>query len=144
VNRLRARIIAVQAIVVSLLLVIVFLTILRPEDDSTLFGVDAPQSEPPVSGGGGDGGDGGQPGPGGDDTTEGPTGAGDTGGPSTTGDVAGGGVPEGPADAGLTPPVIAPGTPTQEGADGDDGGSPTDDQYSDTVARLMAAMYEEH
>ena len=131
VTRPRARIIAAQAVVVSVLLVIVYLTILRPDDDNMLSGVDAPPGVgPSVGGGDGNGGNGS---PGGN-------------GPGTNG--GGGGArpgrgrrgwrgrrprdAQGPGSAGVGPPSVIPGPPPDVEPD-DDGDSPSDDQYSDAV-----------
>jgi len=116
--------------VVSTLIVIVFVILLRPEDEQPLTGVEGPSGTEQEAGGGeaGDASTGGQ-------RTEGDEERSRRGG-TTPGDASGI-----LADAGqgaLEP--TAPGSGL--GGDSDDvgGGSPSDDQYSDAVARLGAAL----
>lgn len=161
-----ARIIAVQAIVVSILLVVVYVTILKPDDEHRLVGIDAPQGpDGELDGGGvgepggGDGGPGGGPAPGGapaaPDSIPGDViaainallGA-EGGDPGAPGFAAGPGqVPSGQGDGGEFNewgPGEGEGESENGGngdpADGGDGGSPTDDQYSDAVARLISGL----
>ena len=116
----RSRIIAVQVVVVGALVAAVFLTLLRPDGPQSLSGLDAPGGletgvvPTPESYDSRD-----EPGPG----------AGDQGGTAPPVSVA---PPE------TTPPGTTP--DTGDVADGGDPGSPTDDQYADTLTRLMARL----
>lgn len=132
----RSRIIALQGAVVGVLLVVVYLTILRPNDDGSVSGVNAPGTPP------------------GEIATKPsdrqthrvrprhpqnrprPRRAGSSAA-ATTG-VAGGGptglVPSAPSTPTLTPAGVSP------PGGGPGGESPTDDQYNDTLARLNAAL----
>jgi len=134
----RSRIVAVQAVVVGLLIVVAFLTLLRPEGDGPLLGVDAPRG--PARG---------DPAPhtgdvGGvdydranDENSDDAPGAG-----RRTGDE-----PSGSASFAPPPPPAsasrsqAPSTlpPPPISAD-PGGGSPADDQYDNTLARLAARV----
>jgi hypothetical protein len=131
----QSRLVAVQAVVVGVLLVIVFITLLQPESERPFSGVQGP-GEPPrsdlpspdiFSPAGGNGQPGGGNGPGG----------GPGGGPGQPGGGGGGGAGGGPPELGLTGPQ-AP-----AGGGGTTGGgpvSPTDDQYADSLSRLTARL----
>ena len=145
----RSRIVSLQAGVVGVLLVVVYLTILRPDDDQPVSGVTAPGApgavvnrpadkprshhKPPRR-------------PQHPSGQRGPQGSGS----GVTGTNAGGaGTP------GLAAPGAVPGTPTSApGGDSPGGGGggppagqppppgddPSDDQYGDTLSRLTAAL----
>ena len=102
----RSWIVAVQALVVGVLVVVVAVTLLKPEDSEDLAGVEAPgaSSAPEL------------PGPGGyaNRSNDGRRSGGTTAAPSTG--------------------IVPGGTP------GTDDGSPSDDQYSDTLSDLDARL----
>ena len=137
-----SRLVAVQTVVVGVLLVLVFITLLAPESDSPLSGIEGPGGPigltdpgPDIYTGPDRPGGGGGEGPGG-----GPGGDGPGGGPG--GGVGGqGGVPgeAGVPPIGLTDPA-AGGGGTAGGEDGGGGGNPTDDQYRDSLSRLVARL----
>lgn len=148
-TRARARVIAVQAIVVCALMVIVFLTILRPDEENPLVSVQAPEGTEQTEDTDGDDGDqelGDDDGPEGDGENNGGPGQGNgngngdmadgPGGPG--GDSEGGGGKGDDEDAtGVIPPPAPPlGSGSDDGID-----SPTGDQYSDTVARLIGRLH---
>jgi hypothetical protein len=127
----RSRIVAAQAVLVGVLLVVVYLTLLRPEDGPPLFGVDAPgrelevtdanEVEPASQGGHASGGREGKPDGGRPDAR-----------PAEFAPGGAGAAPEtavGPTDAARPSLGAAP-------SEGEGGDSPTDDQYVDAVTRL--------
>jgi hypothetical protein len=124
----RSRIIAAQAVLVGVLVVVVFATILRPETQEPLVGVSTPGGETPPTA---------VPAPGADE--EGDGGGGGNGG---TGGRPGNGGP-GDGHGGVAPPttVPQPGAPPALPPPADDESSPTDDQYADTLAKLEARLY---
>jgi hypothetical protein len=118
----RPRIVAAQAVVVGVLMVVVFLTLLKPGDTGELFGIEVPGPPGAAQGPGGPqgpiGGDGdgrGENGPG--------NGRGASGGP--------GGGPGGPGGSTFPDDFVPDGLTTD---------SPTADQYRDAVARLTARL----
>ena len=150
-TRARARVIAVQAIVVCALMVIVFVTILRPDEENPLQSVQAPEGteqtddspddeEGSSEAGGENGGASNGDGMGGGNSGEGPDGQG-AGGDGTGDGGSGENAPAEPETGTGTviPPTIPPTGGPGIGGDGTD--SPTGDQYSDTVARLIDRLY---
>ena len=124
-----SRIVIAQAIVVGLLVVIVSITLLGPEENTPLSGIETPGELVPGPPGGGagqrdDDGDG-RPGDREGDRDRG----GDRQG-------AGGAGPPGAGPASESPVGVAP--PATE--DGGDAGSPADDQYADTLTRLTERL----
>jgi hypothetical protein len=122
----RRNIIGVQAAAVALLVLLVYVTLLRPDSSDKLRPIEAPgggqeaQSRPDSKPNGEDGSDGG-----GDDRPAGPS------GPAGSG--TGGGAPA---------PTVLAGTGGADGTGGTDttgpGGTlPTDDQYTDSVGSLL-------
>lgn len=120
----RSRVVAIQAIVVGVLMAVVFLTLLQPEDENPLYGINGPGSAAPnpeyipARPGGADGGI-------------------DRG---TGGDQAGGGA-LGPTVAATdgdyrTGPSAGPTLAGSQAVPS----SPTEDQYADTLARLSAKL----
>jgi hypothetical protein len=137
VKQRRTRLILAQSVITAVLLGVVAMTLLSPEDQNELFGVDVPEQriEPPGSerqgGDRGDGDDGG-----GDQDA-----AAEDDASGTTDSVTGAGV-AGTGGAGLTAPGASPLAPS-DGWPGDDGGDdegPPGAQYDDTLARLRAAV----
>jgi hypothetical protein len=133
-----SRLVAVQAVVVGVLMVIVFVTLLQPEGDRPLSGIDAP-SEPnrvqvpgPVDPGPTDKPDRNEPGGG-----QPNAGGGNGGGAGAPGGPAGGG-PAAP-DGGPTTPDEGP-LPLVPGDDGGEDDMPSDDQYGDTLSRLVGRL----
>jgi hypothetical protein len=144
-----SRLVAVQAVVVGVLLVIVFITLLAPDTESPLSGIEGPGGSgqtqlpgPDIYTGptepGDDDGRGEGDGNGGDGRPGGP-GSGGGGGPGAAG----------PPDLGLTgPPVTAGGGTAESGGvggddadrDGGDADDPSDDQYADSLSRLVARI----
>jgi hypothetical protein len=146
----RSRIIALQAALVGVLLVVVYATILRPNDDSSVSGVSAPGPPPGqvATGPGHDRHHQTKPRPPRHPGTlrqagQQPRGLARGGGVAGAG--AAGGAPAGLAPAAGGTPVSGPtggspgGSPPDGGGAGDE--SPTDDQYNDTLARLNAALH---
>ena len=138
----RSWIVAVQALVVGVLVVVVAVTLLKPEDSEDLAGVEAPgaSSAPELPGPGGyqnRSNDGRRSGGGGQQQASGGAGGGSFGAPGTP-----------PVSAAVVPPA-APSTGTVPGGTtgtvpggtpGTDDGSPSDDQYSDTLSDLDARL----
>lgn len=132
-TRRQSRIVAAQAVVVGVLMVVVFLTLLRPEEKGPLFGVDKP-SLPGVGAGP-------NPAYAPDHHAEGPR-AGDR---TTTGGgappTAEGGVNPSGSSAGAILPAPSTTPPPAQPSPGDGNGeSPTGDQYDDTLTRLVARL----
>lgn len=125
----RSRIVAAQSVLVAVLLAVVFVTLLRPENPTTLFEVEAPgtqQADQPPSpepeAGGGNGGNGDR------EDDGGPDGDGDAASPSPA-----------PPPTVAPPQVAVPGyVPGEEDWDEDE--SPTEDQYADTLSQLDAGV----
>ena len=130
----RSWIVAVQALVVGVLVVVVAVTVLKPEDSEDLAGVEVPgaSSAPELPGPGGSenrSNDGRRSGGGGQQQASGGAGGGSFGAPGTP-----------PVSAAVVPPA-APSTGTVPGGTpGTDDGSPSDDQYSDTLSELDALL----
>jgi hypothetical protein len=128
----RSLAIAAQAVVVGALILVVYLTLLKPEGPDSLLGIDAPGAatsnfpEP------------------GTYTEDGQTGSGSPEQPASGQSAGGGGGGEGISVTGsataLVPAgrAVAAGTATDASAG--DAGSPADDQYGDTLARLSARL----
>lgn len=123
---------AAQAVVVGVLMVVVFLTLLRPEGNGPLFGVGVPREPDHAA----------LPSPGSyhaarDHRHGGRPGSGPRPGTVDTGaaPVAGETTTAGPATVGGAAPA-----PSANGGDGGGQGSPTDDQYTDTLTRLAALL----
>jgi hypothetical protein len=127
-SRTRARFVAAQVAVVAVLLLIVYLTWIRSDnDDSGLFGVNAPGESDRFAQGPGDR----------DGRDEPRRGRGELRIGSERGGVnepRGGVAAGGASEAAPAAPLIQP--PGGGTADGD-GDTPADEQYSDTVARLI-------
>jgi hypothetical protein len=127
----RSRIVAAQAVVVGVLMVVVFLTLLRPDSSGPLIGVSSP-GEPehvvqhPADHRDGANRDHGEGGAGGRAVEPGQI----QGGAPGTVLVPVPGAAEGSVPGAEAAPDGAP-----------DGQSPTDDQYSDTLTRLTARLY---
>ena len=135
----RPRIVAAQALIVGALLMVVYLTLLRPDDESALTAVQAPGADPQIA----------------QRTGQAPArGAGRRDGAaarrraarpgSGAAAAARRGEPAGGAPlAGL--PGTVPGVPAVPGVPGtvpgSDGDSPADDQYGDALAQLEARLY---
>ena len=129
----RPRIIALQAAVVGVLLVVVYFTILRPNDNGDVSGVNAPGAPPtevatqptkPTHH---------------RNKPRQPQNRHRHAGPSRPVRVAAPAGPAAPAPSLAPAPGPAPvGGPTPNGGSGDE--SPTGDQYGDTLARLRAAL----
>jgi hypothetical protein len=140
VNTRRARIFAAQAVVVGALLLVVYLTLLKPETHQPLFGVGdhggggGPVAAAP-SGSSGAGAGEGQRG-------EGQPGGGHHGTHARRDRRAGGGSRAGSASTAFsgaaTPQPSELAVPTRDGAQG--GVTPTEDQYGDTVSRLFGNL----
>ena len=143
-----SRLAAVQAAIVAVLLVVVFVTLLEPDSQRPIKGVQGPAGQSPGElpgpdvysanpGGGGDtqpgGGNGGAPGgvPGGVPSGQG----GVPGGAAIPGVPAGPSAPTDTGDLGLTGPGPGPG---EDGAR--DGGSPADNQYQSALLRLPGGL----
>ena len=131
----RIRIVTVQAVVVGALLLVVYLTLLRPDEEKPLFGVRVPAGPGQVAqvpGGESTGGHrGGQPG--------------GRGQAHAGGHHGGGGAAAGPpggapsvVDGTTTGAPTAPPIPIRDGAEG--GVTPSEDQYDDTVSRLFGNL----
>ncbi len=148
-TRRRLRWIAVQAIVVTALAVVVVLTLLKPESQSPLSGISGSDNPTIAQGPGSEGQAGGANGQG----NQGGNGNGNPSGPGGgRGDGSGPGGGDGDASpstgtstgsVGGAPPVPAPVTPESstirpEGEP--DAGSPTDDQYADTLGAIDSAL----
>jgi hypothetical protein len=143
VTRKRLRWVVVQAVVVSVLAVVVVLTLLKPESHSPLSGINGGATSTVAQSPGGSVPGGGTQGPGGGAGHGNRHGA---GGPGSGGHgQAGSGAPTGvaTASAGGSPTLTAPTAPepsvTRPG-DGSGGVAPTVDQYEDTLSRLDAAI----
>ena len=123
----RLKLIAAQAVVVGALLIVVSLTLLRPEDGNPLFDIIAP---------------------GGSEVSVGPGDSRPTGqNPGEDGaDIRGAGQPDPsvqPPPGDPTPPLgLVPGPPPTAGptTPGTEDEEPTDDQYGGTVARLTQEL----
>ena len=140
----RSRIIALQGAVVGVLLVVVYLTILRPNDDNSVSGVNVPGPTPQIAAS--------PPHPRHHDKP--PHGHGNRPHhkpPQRRGSAPAGGGVASANGAGAAPGAIAsaPGggsVPTSSPggqittSPSPGGNSPTDDQYNDTLARLNAAL----
>jgi hypothetical protein len=125
--------VAVQAVVVGVLMVIVFVTLLRPESNGPLFGVQAPALPDSAA----------LPSPGSYvGANRHPNGGGRHTGAGVVPTAPGGATITAPATAGVTAPGTTGGsTDTGAGSAGGGGqGSPTDDQYADTLTRLAARL----
>ncbi len=126
-----SRIVIAQAIVVGLLVVIVSITLLGPEENTPLSGIETPGERVPRP----PGGDAGQR----DDAEGGRRGdregdrgrGGDRQGTGDAGPPVASGVAGSESPAGVAPPAAD---------DGGDAGSPTDDQYADTLTRLAERL----
>jgi hypothetical protein len=136
VNRRRAWIVAAQTLISAVLAVVIVLTVLNPDNDHSLFGIEIgndreqvvrePDDEP---------GDGRHPGERGGRDSElrrGGGAAAATAGQAAPGEAAPGSVVGPPPAAPLTRP---PGESTDQGNQG-----PPDEQYANTLARLTAAI----
>jgi hypothetical protein len=126
-----SRLVAVQAVVVGVLMVIVFVTLLQPESDRPLSGIEAP-GEPDRAQ---------VPGPTNTGPTDQPGGGSQPGG----GNGGGGGAPGAPGGGGgAVAPDAGPTVPEEigelPGDDGTDGDTPSDDQYVDTLTRLVGRL----
>ena len=129
----RSRIVAAQSVLVGVLLVVVFVTLLKPEGQTSLVGVQGPampttEGAPPTPGSDRDPGDdrrGGRGEPGGGE----PPGAGR------------GVIAAGSTGAAAPPGAITPSVGESPTAPEATEGSPADQQYADTLARLNAALY---
>lgn len=139
VTRRRLRWVAIQAIVVTALAVVVFVTLLKPESQSPLSGISGGGDSPtiaqgPGSGPGGGGGGEGRPGQGnGNDDGDGSRGDGRDSPPTGTSS----------GSASGTPPVAPPTAPEVSPVRPDGGfepQSPTTDQYADTLGALDSAL----
>ena len=133
-----SRLVAVQAVVVGVLLVIVFVTLLQPESERPFSGIEGPSDQPRTTLPGPDiytgppGGTGGGQGQGGGQGA----GEGGRGGPlalTGPGDGSGGGTGRAGGEGGTT---TTPLTPIGPGG----GGSPSDDQYKDALSRLVTRL----
>ena len=132
----RSRIVAVQAVAVGLLIVVAFLTLLRPEGEGPLLGVDAPQG--PASGdpaphtgdvGGVD------YDPANDENGADAPGAGRRAGDEPSGSASSAPPPASASRSQAPSTLPAPPISAEPG-----GGSPADDQYDNTLARLAARV----
>jgi hypothetical protein len=121
----RSRIIAAQAVLVGVLIVVVFVTILRPEGEQSLLGIDAPGGNAPTTSP--------TPGP----QAEEEAGGQGNGQPSNGGQPGGG---DGPQGAGTAPESGLPSTVPPSGAPTFDDDSPADDQYSDTLTEIIGRL----
>ena len=129
----RSRIVAAQAVLVGVLLVVVFVTLLKPEGHSSLVGVHGP-AMPTTEGvtgtpGSDPDGDGDRRGGGGGKPGGEPPGAG-------SGAIAGGSTGTAAAPGAIAPRSRGPRRRRKATE-----GSPADQQYADTLARLNAALY---
>jgi hypothetical protein len=122
------RLVAVQTVVVGVLMVVIFVTLLQPESNSPLLGIEGPA---PITR---------EHTPGPDVYTDatGPAGNGQGG----QGEPGGAAVPNAPGttpELGLTgPPPAAPVAP--RGEVGDEQPSPADDQYADSLSKLTSRL----
>ena len=141
-----SRLAAVQAAVVAVLLVVVFVTLLEPDSERPIKGVQAPAGQSPGE----------LPGP--DVYSANPGGGGDDGRPGGGNGGVPGGVPGGPGGQGDVPGGAAiPGAPGAPGAQTDtgelgltgpgpgedgarEGGSPADNQYQSALLRLPGGL----
>jgi hypothetical protein len=153
VTRKRLRWIAVQAVVVTVLAVVVVVTLLKPESHSPLSGIggetptvaEGPSGGSPGAGPGG-GNSGGGPGAGHGGHNGGPgNGNGNGNGGSTGGGHGGNAAPTGTstASAGGSPPIAS--TPVPETSPvRPEGGvpseTPTEDQYADSLGAIDSAL----
>lgn len=136
-SKRRSRVVAVQAIVVSLLAVVVVVTLLKPEDSGLLSGLTTPGGQEPST----------LPVPGAYLPRTGEH-AGGGNGPQTaptpgSGPVAGGVAPSTGSTITLpaAPAAAAPAASGGGESGTDDGeGSPTDDQYADTLSRITGRL----
>ena len=151
----RLRLVTAQVVIVGALLLVVYLTLLRPEDQEPLFGVGIPAgpgevAQAPGDGGGaqglpgGAGGGGGGAGAGGGDAghrhqggaQRGGGGRGQVGGGTPPGSGPGGAAAaSGAAAAEPTTPLV----PTRGGAESG-GVTPSEQQYDDTVSQLFGNL----
>jgi hypothetical protein len=148
-SRWRGRIVGLQAAFVALVVVLVYTTLLRPDEPQPLTGVQAPNGTPEEHAGTPDGGDGGpgEPGNRGPDRKGGlggPGRAGAAGGPVGVGGPAGVGGVGGVGGAAVTTVALVPGTGGgPSAAQNDDERAsrrpsiPPDDQYNDAVSSLL-------
>jgi hypothetical protein len=146
----RIRIVTVQVVVVGALLLVVYLTLLRPEEQKPLFGVGVPVGPGQVAQAPGGGSGPGQPGgggPGGGAHGGGGAGGGGRGHRGGAGGQHGGGNGPGAQSGGTASavPGAAASEPTALPAparDGAEGGTvtPSDDQYDDAVSALFGNL----
>jgi len=132
----RPPIVAIQAIIVGVLAVVVYATLLKPDDSGQLSGITTPAGQAPAA----------QPGPGAYIPRTGPRrkpprgpGPGNGRAPAVG---AGLSIPA-PSAVGAEP---SPAGIEMNGDEGDHGsgsdeGSPTDEQYADTLTRITAPLY---
>jgi hypothetical protein len=124
----RSRIVAAQAVVVGLLMIVVFVTLLRPDASNPLFEITTPGATEAS----------GLPAPG---SYVGADHRGDNGRQTRPGTIRGDGA--GPAVGGATAGPAVAGSDLATPEAGDDGGgepSPTDDQYADTLTQLATRL----
>jgi hypothetical protein len=125
--------VAVQAVVVGVLLVVVFVTLLRPESNGPLFGVQAPALPDSAA----------LPSPGSYvGANQHPNRGGRRTHPGVVRTAPGGATTVAPGTAAVTTPGATDGSTRPGGTStgGGDQGSPTDDQYADTLTRLAARL----
>lgn len=133
-TRKRLRFIAIQAIVVSVLGVVVVLTLLQPESNISLSGVSGPGATTSIADGATDQNLGDHDGGSNHDGNGGNAGGGAGGQPPASPPAA---TPSAPAPA---PAVPAPVPGTTPGTGESEGDSPSADQYADTLARLSSEL----
>lgn len=134
----RSTLIAVQSLITAVLLGVVAVTLLSPDHQAELFGVNVPGPGPGLQGGPGNQATGPGARPGGEAGRGGQAGGGGRAGGTSSGTgAAGTGVPTPvPTEGALAaPPAAAP-----SGGVGDGAPAPPEDEYGDTLARLSAAV----
>jgi hypothetical protein len=144
-NRTGIRIVAVQVVIVGALLLVIYLTLLQPEEQKPLFGVGVPTgpgqvAQAPAGSASGPAGGGAEAGEGqrGDASRAGRAGrgAGNRGAPGGRRPGSANAYSGSEAAEAAQAPALP--VPTRDGAQG--GVTPTEDQYDDTVGRLFGNL----
>jgi hypothetical protein len=133
----RIRIVAAQAVIVGALLLVVYLTLLRPEEQKPLFGVAGPGQVAQAPGGEAAGEPGG--GGGGGRHGEAHAGGGHRHGGAGNNQGPGAAAPTGTVGTAVSQPAALP-APTRDGGEGGAAVTPSEQQYDDTVSRLFGSL----
>lgn len=127
VNTRRARLIAVQTLITAILMGVIVVTLLSPDNNSELFGVDVPGINAPIVQG---------------PPSYEPAGGGHAGDNRQHGGALSGSAAEAGSGT-VAPPVGGEEPPSSLGGPPDEAGEPTGptgDQYTDTLARLSESL----